>query len=250
MTAQVDVNSSINTGKLEAGLTTDLFREFKWSDGAGTFVQTAFPGIFPDLTRYQAEADQAQVNAGHDPWKNDPSMVAKALAAQFFGWQRTVTTKLLSGGGSQDVDATVQVQEAPAQGAQSQGPSVVVTLSRLEGNTHNMWVAIAVNDGTMLTLTNIPVRSLITSPVTLQGTGAAFEAVIGQAVVYDHLYNDIGHAQIIGDNGMGKANYSTKVAYTSSFKGVQEGLVVVYEANGGISSENFSAVMIKVLISG
>jgi len=25
-------------------------------DGAGAFVQTAFPGIFPDLTRYQAEA--------------------------------------------------------------------------------------------------------------------------------------------------------------------------------------------------
>jgi hypothetical protein len=79
MTAQVDVNSSINKGKTEAGLTTDLFREFKWSDSAGTFVQTAFPGIFPDLTRYQAEADQAQVNAAHDTWKNDPAMVAKAL---------------------------------------------------------------------------------------------------------------------------------------------------------------------------
>jgi len=249
MTAQVDVHSSINMGKLEAALTTDLFREFKWSDGAGTFVQTAFPGIFPDLTRYQAEADQASVNAGHDPWKNDPTQIAKALAGQFFGWQRTVTTKLLSGGGSQDVDATVQVQEPPLQGAQGQGPSAVVTLSRLESNTHNMWVAIAVTDGTMLTLTNIPARSLITSPVTLQGTGAAFEAVIGQAVVYDHLYTDIGHAQVTGSNGMGIVSYSTNVTYTSSFKGVQEGMVAVYEANGGISSENYSVAMVKVLIS-
>ena len=77
----------------------------------------AFPGIFPDLTRYQAEADQASVNAGHDPWKNDPVQVAKALEARFFGWQRAVTAKLLSGGGPQDVSATVQVQEASVQGS-------------------------------------------------------------------------------------------------------------------------------------
>lgn len=250
MTAQVDVNSSLNKGKLEAGLKTDLYREFKWSSGAGTFVQTAFPGIFPDLTRYQAEADQTQVNAGHDTWKNDPALVAKALTAQFFKWQRTVTTKVLSGGGPQDVYATVQVQEAPVQGGQIQGPYVVVTLSRLEGNIHNMWVATDVKDGTIVTLANIPTGSLISSPVTLTGTGAAYEAVIGQAVVYDHLYTDIGHSQIKGDKGAGQANYSTIVAYTSSFNGVQEGIVVVYQDNAGISSENFSAVMVKVLIKG
>lgn len=248
MTAQVDINSSLNKGKPDTALTTDLFREYRWSDGAGAFVPTAFPGLFPNLTRWQAEADQARVNTGTDSWKNDPSLVAKALEARFFDWQRPVTTKVLSGGGPQDIDATVQVQESPVQGAQSQGPSIVVTLSRLEGNTHNMWVAIGVSDGTMLTLTNIPARSLITSPVTLTGTGAAFEAVIGQAVVYDHLYNSIGHAQIVGDNGMGKANYSTQVSYASTFKGVQEGIVVAYEANGGISSESFTAVMIKVMI--
>lgn len=108
-----------------------------------------------------------------------------------------------------------------------------------------MWVAIGVKDGTMLTLTNIPARSLISNPVTLQGTGAAFEAVIGQAVVYDHLYNDIGHAQVTDSPGLGIANNSTQVSYTSSFKGTQEGIVTVYEANGGISSENYTAVMVK-----
>jgi len=97
--------------------------------------------------------------------------------------------------------------------------------------------------------TNIPDRSLIRSPVMLEGTGTAFEAVIGQAIVYDHLYTDIGHAQITGSNGMGIVNYSTKVSYTSSFKGVQEGIVAVYLANGGISSENYTAVMVEVLIS-
>ncbi len=245
MTAEVDQNSTLIAGKPVSQMTPDLFREFAWINGSMT--QVAFPGIFPVMTRYQAEADQASVNMGHDPWKNDAASVAKALEVKFLNWQRTVTTKVLSGGGPNDVYATVQVQEAPIQNAY---PTIVVTLSRLEGNTHNMWVATAVKDGTKLTLMNIPAGSLITSPVTLTGTGAAFEAVIGQAVVYDHLYTDIGHAQIIGSNGMGVGTYNTKVAYTTSFKGEQEGIVVAYQDMGGLSSENFSAVMIKVLISG
>ena len=250
MTAQIDQNSSVNAGKPASQWTADLFREFEWNDGEGILVQVAFPGIFPDLTRYQAEANQALVNQGKDTWKNDPQQVAQKLALKFFEWKRAVTTKLLSGGGPSDVYATVQVQEPPLQGAQSQGPSAVVVLSRLEGNTHNFWVAISVVDeNKMLTLTNIETRSLISSPVTFEGTGAAFEASIGRAVVYDHQYTDIGHAQVTGDNGFGKATYSTKVVYNTSFhQGVQEGIVAVYEANGGISDENYTGVMVKVLL--
>jgi hypothetical protein len=247
MTSQVDVNSSINKGKSEGAWTNDLFREFKWSSGASTFVQTAFPGFFPDMTRWQAEAAQTQANAGQNTWRNDAVTVAKSLASQFMNWQGILTTKVLSGGGPNDVNATIQVQEAPIQSAQ---PAIIVTLSRLEGNTHNIWEAIAMKDGTQLTLTNIPAGSLISSPVTLTGTGSAFEAVIGQAVVYDHLYTNIGHAQITGSPGMGIANYTIKVPYTSSFTGAQEGVVVAYHDNGGLSSGNYSAVVVKVLIGG
>ncbi len=243
--AQVDTNSALNAGKSVAQWTPDLFREFAWS--RGSMSQVAFPGLFPDLTRYQAETDQALVNKGQDSWKNDPVQVAKALEEQFFGWQRAVTTQLLSGGGPQDVSASVRVQEASIEGST---PSIVVTLSRLEGNTHDMWVAVGVADANSLTLKNLTPRQLLTSPVTFEGTGAAFEAVIGQAVVYDHLYTDIGHAQIIGSSGFGTGVYTTKVSYTSSFNGIQEGMVAVYENNGGLSAENVTAVMMKVLISG
>jgi hypothetical protein len=250
MTAEVDAHSSLNADKLPSAMIPDLFREFDWSAEQNTLVQTAFPGLFPDLTRYQAEADQVQVNQGHQPWKMDPQLVAKAMATSFFDWKQSISTKLLSGGGLQDVSAVVQVQEAAAQGAQSQGPNVIMTLSRLEGNTHNLWVVISVDDGSMLTLTNLDARSLVASPVTLEGTGSAFEAVIGRAVVYDHLYTTVGQAQITGDRGMGKANYITNVAYDTSFKaGPQEGIVAVYEANGGISDEIYTAVMRKVLLS-
>ena len=153
-------------------------------------TQVAFPGIFPSLTRYQAEADQARVNAGHDPWKNDPAAVAKATAVNFLQWEQ-VSTKVLSGGGPKDVYATVHVTTTarPSLGLN-------ITLSRLEGNTHNMWVVISVADGSAFTLTSVTPRSLVASPVKLEGTGGAFESQIGKAIVLDHLYTDIGHATV------------------------------------------------------
>ncbi len=250
MTAEVDKSSTLNAGKPVSAMTPDLFREFDWSASKGTLVQTAFPGIFPDLTRYQAEADQALVNQGHDTWKNDPQAVAKALAAQFFGWQRTLTTKVLSGGGSQDVDATVQVQEAPVQGGPTLSPSAIVTLSRLQGNTHNMWVAIGVEDGTALTLTNIQPKSLIASPVKLEGKGSAFENTVGMAYILDHLYTKVGQAIVTGKTGpgMGIVTYSTQVSYDTSFKqGPQEGIVEV-QWNPPIEADPQVAVMVKVLL--
>jgi hypothetical protein len=251
MTAEVDQNSPLNAGKSSGQWTQDLFREFTWNQGEGTLTQVAFPGIFPDLTRYQAEADQASVNQGHQPWKNDPALVAKALAVQFLQWTRPLTTTVVSGGGARDVYATVKVQESALQG-ESVGPFINVNLSRLEGNTHNIWVAISVEDAQVLTIENIDARSQIDNPVKIEGKGGAFEGVIGKAFVLDHLYNDIGHAQVTGipGVGMGKTSYSTMVLYSTSFhKGAQEGIVEVQEANGGMSDEPYSAVLVKVLLT-
>ncbi len=78
LTAEVDRYSSINAGKTDAEMERDLFREFQWSDGAGTLVPVSFPGIFPDLTRYQAEDDQAQVNQGQNTWKLNAAEVARS----------------------------------------------------------------------------------------------------------------------------------------------------------------------------
>lgn len=250
LTAEVDQNSSVNAGKSRDQWSQDLYREFAWNQGEGTLLQVAFPGIFPDLTRYQAEADQASVNQGHQPWKNDPAQVAQALATQFLQWTRGLSTTVLQGGGAHDVYATVKVQEARLQG-ESVGPSILVTLSRLEGNIHNLWVAISVEDAQVLTIQNIEARSQITNPIRIEGQGSAFEGVIGKAFVLDHLSHDIGHAQVTGipGVGMGKTTYATMVLYRTSFKGVQEGIVEVQEANAGISDEPYSAVMVKVLLT-
>lgn len=104
------------------------------------------------------------------------------------------------------MSASVLVQETPVQGAQSQGPSIKVTLSRLEGNTHNMRVAIAVADGSILSISSPQKWDRLTSPVTVRGTGSAFEGDVGTVSVLDHLYSDIGHAKGVPANN-GKTTF-------------------------------------------
>jgi len=243
ITGEVDGASNINNGKPDAELTQDLFREFKWSDGAGTLVPVAFPGIFPDLTRFQAEADQKQVNSGHDPWKLDATMVANRLAATLLQWDPNAPTTLVSGGGSHDTSAVVRVKSTrPASGA------IKITFNRLEENTNGgIWEAISVEtDG--MSITAPQQLDLLTTPIKVTGTGNAFEGVVGKVTVLDHLYTDIGHATATGVTGNGPTTFSTNVAYTSTFKnGSEEGIVVLYaisNADGSIAA----AVMVKELL--
>lgn len=245
LTAQADELSALNRGKPVSEMTADLFREFDWSAQAGKLVQVAFPGMFPDLTRYQAEADQAQVNQGHQPWKLSAKMVANVLAVSLLNWPSNSSTTLLSGGGAHDVSAVVQVKSSYVVSGH-----IKVTFSRLEGNTQNgIWEAIAVeSDGASLTS---PVSlAVVSNPVSVKGTGNAFEGTIGQVIVLDHLYHPLGQAVATGAVGNGPTSFSTSVSYQSTFPaGIQEGvleLVVPSNANGSIAT----AVMEKVLIPG
>ncbi|HLX58405.1 MAG TPA: hypothetical protein VKR83_15415 [Ktedonobacteraceae bacterium] len=245
MTAQADELSALNAGKPVSAMTADFFREFKWSANAGTLVQTAFPGIFPDLTRYQAEADQVSVNQGHQPWKLSATMVADALVASLLNWSPSSPTTLLSGGGAHDASAVLRVRSTEAVSG-----TIKVTLSRLEDNTNGgIWEVVSVTvDGMSLTS---PVQlSVLSSPVSVKGTGNAFEGRIGQVIVLDHLYNVIGKASAIGLIGEGPTSFSTSLDYQSTFPaGIQEGVLVLYtpsNANGSIAA----AVMEKVLVNG
>jgi hypothetical protein len=244
LTAEVDLNSSINAGKPYDELTRDLFREFKWSDGAGAFERTFFPGMFPDLTRYQGEADQALVNQGHDPWKLDAGQTARHFAAALFGRKLTNPITILSGGGPHDVSAVVRVESPIPGGAVV---PTIVTLSRLEGNTHGgIWEVIGAQ-AQNFSLTSPQNGAFIGHPVTVTGTGPSFEGVVGVVEVLDHLYSKVGSAQAtvlnLGDS------FSVSVPYTVSFhNGIQEGIIVLYTDNA--SGAGIAPVMVKVLISG
>jgi hypothetical protein len=247
LTSEVDANSSINKGKADAQLTPDLFREFKWSDGAGTFVPVSFPGIFPDLTRFQAEKDQAQVNRGQEAWKLDAAMVASHMASDphLLNWPTTAPTTAVSGGGAHDSDAVVTVKNPDAGGG-----TIKIRLQRLEGNTNGgIWEAVTV-EATGMSITAPQSRNLLTTPVTVKGTGNAFEGKIGRVVVLDHLYTDIGHAGATGATGTGNTSFSASVPYTSTFKdGAEEGLVVLYTTNNAGGPNAAAAVIVKELLS-
>ena len=245
LTAEVDQNSSINAGKNDAEMTQDLFREFKWSDGAGTLVPVSFPGIFPDLTRYQAENDQAQVNQGQDAWKLNAAQVAKHMATDthLLNWPGDTQAVVISGGGSNDSDAVVTVKNPTPP-----GNMIKVSLERLERNTNKgIWEVVAVTAAEISIITPQS-RDILASPVNVTGTGNAFEGVIGTVDVLDHLYTPIGHANVTGAIGNGNTTFSTVVTYNSTFKGgKQEGVVVLYAANNAGSSTG-AAVMIKELL--
>lgn len=242
LTGEVDQGSSINRGKANAAYTVDLFREFKWSDAVGTLVQVSFPGIYPDLTRFQAETDQGQVNQGHEPWKLSATQVALNLAKNLLNWSASSTAMLLSGGGNSDADAVVTVHSANAGAG-----TITVTMSRLEGNTNGgIWIVTSVAT-TGLSITSPVARDSIISPVMIAGTGTAFEGVIGMVQVLDHLYNAIGHAQAKVSSGSN--SFSTSVSYTTSFHGTQEGLVVLLAENNA-GGPVAGAVIVKELIGG
>jgi len=245
LTAEVDQDSSVNKHvSSNATLTQDLFREFKWSDGAGTLIPVTFPGIFPDLTRYQAETAQAQVNQGHQPWRLSAIQTAQALAANLLHWTPNAPATILSGGGNSDLNAVVTVKSTNPGSA-----TITVTLSRLEGNSKgNIWEATSVTSPD-LSLAIPTDRDLLTSPITVKGTGNAFEGKVGKIIVLDHLYTDIGHAWVQGDAGNGSTSFSISVAYNSTFKsGIQEGVLALYSyssADGSISG----AAMVKEMLS-
>jgi hypothetical protein len=246
MTAQADQLSTINAGKPTSAMTADLFREFKWSANAGKMVQTVFPGFFPDMTRYQAEADQASVNQGHQPWKLSAMEVATSLAASQLNWPpNALTPTLLSGGGVHDVSAVVQVRNT-----RTLSGAITVTLSRLEGNTDGgIWEVISVgSDG--MSITSPAPLSQFSNPVQVTGTGPAFEGQIGQVILLDHLYTKLGQAKATGASGMGHTTFSTTLFFQSTFPaGIQEGVLLLSvpsQANGSIAGE----VMEKVLING
>jgi len=246
LTAEVDSASSVNKNTTaNAQLVQDLYREFKWSDGAGTLVPVTFPAIFPDLTRYQAEVAQQAVNQGQQPWRLSATQTAQALAANqnLLKWNPNSAATIVSGGGQHDTDAVVNVKNTNAV-----SNTITVTMSRLEGNSNGgIWEVTSVTTSGM-SITAPPARNLLTSPTTVTGTGNAFEGKIGRVFVLDHLYTDIGQADANGATGNGNTTFSANVSFTSTFKnGSEEGVLVLYSysnTNGSISG----AIMVKELL--
>src|SRR6266567_6418346 len=244
LTAEAERQSRINARRSEADLTQDLFREFKWSTQQGNFVQVAFPGIYPDLTRYQAEADQARVNQGQDLWKHFALGVARSCVIAYLKWGPTTAATPLIGGNDADLGGLVQVSSQDA-GTRP----VKVTLRRLEGNAKDgIWIVQDLEaDG--MSITSPTPLSQLTSPVTISGMGQAIAGGIGRVAVLDHLVTAAGETAVIAGTDSGPATFSVAATYaTSGSAGAEEGIIVFYAVNEH-GSPPAAAVTVKVLLS-
>ncbi len=245
LTGEIELKSSQHAEVLSTQVQQDLYREFRWSDGAGTLVQIAFPGLFPDLTRYQAEFEQGEVNTGQgfQQWRLSAVMTAQNFAEFVLLWDPNAPTTVLSGGGTHDAKALILVKNPSAGGA-----TIKLSLSRLELNTNGgIWeVTDVATDG--MTIASPQNAQQLTSPMKVKGVNTAFAGKPTTIMVFDHDRTEIGQVAVTLASGTGKTNISTRISYSSPFEGeTQEGIIALYTY-----TENHiiaGVVMVKVLLS-
>ncbi|GAC1388550.1 MAG: hypothetical protein NVS4B12_02810 [Ktedonobacteraceae bacterium] len=241
LTTQEDSNSLYNKGETNQW-TADLCREYKWSDSAGTFVQVMFSGIFPDLTRYQAEFEQMQVNnaQGFQQWRLSAVTTTQHFCEKLLQWPSDIPVIIVSGGGVHDIHAVVQVK-------QSSSSLITIKLDRLERNADGgLWEVVDVQTD-QFAFTVPQNQEPLTSPVMITGHGG--RGTIGTIRVLDHLYSESGQSEAWKTSDTGTVNFSKSVPYTLSFQGgTQEGIVALSASNAS-SHLLTGLVLAKVLLS-
>jgi hypothetical protein len=226
LTGEIDPQSSQQAGVPSTQVQQDLSREFRWSDGAGTLVQIAFPGLFPDLTRYQAEFEQGQVNTGQglQQWRLSAVTTAQHFAEYVLGWDPNAPTIVLSGGGTHEAKALILVKNPSAGGA-----TIKLSLSRLELNTNGgIWeVTDVATDG--MAIASPQNAQQMTSPMQVKWVETAFAGKPTTIMVFDHDRTEIGQATVTQASGIGKTHIATSISFSSSFQGeTQEGIIALY----------------------
>ena len=242
---EIELKPGQQAGAPTTQVQQDLYREFKWSDSAGTLVQIAFPGLYPDLTRYQAEFEQREVNTGqgYQQWRLSAITTAQYFAEFVLRWDSNTPTTIISGGGTHDAKAIILLKNASAGSA-----TIKLSLSRLELNTNGgIWeVTDVATDG--MTITSPQNAQQLTSPVQVTGVDTAFAGKPTIIKVFDHDLTQIGQATVNQSNGIGKSNISTSISFSSSFQGeTQEGIIALYAYTG--NHVIAGAVMVKALLS-
>ncbi|MGZ3625511.1 MAG: hypothetical protein ACXVCM_07305 [Ktedonobacteraceae bacterium] len=245
LVGEIELKTGQQSGVSTTQVQQDLYREFKWSDGAGTLVQIAFPGLYPDLTRYQAEFEQRQVNTGqgYQQWRLSAVTTAQYFAEFVLRWDSNTPTTVISGGGTHDAKAIILLKNASAGSA-----TIQLSLSRLELNTNGgIWEVtdVATNGMTIASPQN---AQQLTSPIQVKGVNTAFAGKSTTITVFDHDLTEIGQAAVNQSNSSSKSNIATSISFSSNFQGeTQEGIIALYAYTG--NHIIVGAIMVKELLS-
>ena len=245
LTGQVDPTSRQNTGLPPTEQHRDLFREFQWSDQTGTLTPVVFMCLYPDQTRYQAEFEQDEVNRGQgfQQWRLSAVTTVQHFAQDLLGWTSPPLATVLSGGGTHDAWAQVQIKSATA-GA----PTITLALSRLELNTNGgIWEVTDITTEGMALFAPQQGQQ-VSSPLQVTGSEGTLAGTGTSIILFDHDRTAIGQAMIPQTSGAGNAPFTLQVPYTSSLPGgTQEGSLALYSS--AANHVIVGAVMTKVLLN-
>lgn len=220
----------------------NVFREYSWN--GSTFGQILFPGMYPDMTHYQADQDQALVTQGYNTWKAQVYSVVYNLATKVFRWPNVTSKQLTYSNGSNTYIFSVTNLGVG-------GGGFVVTLAHLDNvltNIYEVLRVVSLDGNTQLVSPTSGVS--LTSPVAVSGNALVAGSVLGRVVLYDNTYT------IVGDSGAvpapattGNANFTKSISYTLNGLGSQEGVIAFYSTNQSNDSITNQVVMIKVFFT-
>jgi hypothetical protein len=243
MTAEAGARDAVQTSP-------DIFKEYEWN--GSTFTQILAPYLYPDLSTYQAERDNAlalQEQASNqakapDLWRFSGSQVTSHLALYIFHWQNTSQQVTLN---SKKTDTIVIQVTNGGPG----GGGFIATLHHLYGVPTNIVeiTQFAPLDGN-ITLSSPTAGSTVHSPISVSGTTAASGTILGRVVVYTDMFITAGDSGALHNSASsGYVRFTTSVNYTLNASGIQEGLVVFYPTNQNNVLLPDQAVLIPVFLT-
>src|SRR5204863_7412347 len=209
--------------------------------------------------RYQAEQDQAMVNAElaavppgqssgqiRDAWKLVPGAVASHLAQSIFHWQPANYTVTLPPNARKLTVSTLTVTNLAAGGG-----GFIVTLHHLNEvptNIFEIWQVSSIDGNSALSSPSAYAR--LTSPVNVSGSSLASGSILGQVVLYDDVYTNVGSSgPIRSSTSTGYIEFANSVRYQLNAQGLEEGVVAFYPTNQNNAAISNQAILVKVFLS-
>jgi hypothetical protein len=250
--AQISPNGTIMTAEIGPQDTIkakpDVFKEYQWNGSA--FVQIMFPGMYPDMTYYQAVQNQAQLNtelaAGNkqDEWRILFFGVPDHLARVIFHWT-TIDTRTVRFRSSTGTYIVAVYNLGPGGGGFI---ASMFHLDNSEANTFEIMQLTSIDGSVLLSAPTTGVQ--LGNPLTISGSSDANGTILGKAVVYNDNFIDIGESgDIRSPASAGYVNFTKSINYHLNSSGVQEAAVAFYWTNQNNSNFTNQIVIVKVLLT-
>jgi hypothetical protein len=248
--AQISPASTIITSQLISNvpIPPNVFKEYQWNAATSSFAQILFPGLYPDVTHYQAEHAQSAANAyavqGKTPWQDSANSVVNKLAAEIFHWT-LATTKTVTFNSRSGTYIVQETNTGPG------GGGFVATLFHLDNVATNIFEISQIAPLDTGTRISSPAPGVqLSSPVSVSGTSQASGSVLGEVMIYDDTYTIVGNSGAIASQASGGyVTFTQSVSYQLNAPGQQEGVVAFLGTNQNNASLSNQVAMVKVFFS-